>query len=223
YRTTVSSLSYSRKNVGLLMQCAPYIKVGFNWARKYYQRMGQTHAYNAEISATGAGQVCFHATLALRYYGVTTLRVREPSQSVPQAVNQEFNACILSVLSPEGTHPLAFWEVRLIICICRLHSAVPCERVFSSSSETNTKKHNHIAPLLMEALQMLKFWLKKDHLNFTKDWVTPQKDMISNEDNDDDLLARLFSTTNKSSLDNILSAIAREEGDEISGPTVVFH
>lgn len=26
-------------------QCAPYLKVGLEWARDYYQRMGQTHAY----------------------------------------------------------------------------------------------------------------------------------------------------------------------------------
>ena len=43
-------------------------------------------------------------------------------------------------------------------------SAVPCERVFSSSAETNTKKQNRISPALMEALQVLKFSLKKDCL-----------------------------------------------------------
>lgn len=26
-------------------QCAPYIKVGLEWAQEYYQRMGQTPAY----------------------------------------------------------------------------------------------------------------------------------------------------------------------------------
>jgi hypothetical protein len=41
-------------------------------------------------------------------------------------------------------------------------SAVPCERVFSSSAETDTKKQNWISLLLMEVLQMLKFHLKKD-------------------------------------------------------------
>ena len=43
-------------------------------------------------------------------------------------------------------------------------SAVPCERVFSSSAETDTKKQDRISPALMEALQILKFSLKKDHL-----------------------------------------------------------
>ena len=36
-------------------------------------------------------------------------------------------------------------------------SAVPSERVFSSSAQTDTARRNRINPLLMEALQMLKF------------------------------------------------------------------
>ena len=70
----------------------------------------------------------------------------------------------------------------------------------------------------MEASQMLKFWLKKDCLNFMKDWITPQKDMAFNEDNND-LLAQLFSTANASSLDDILSSIV---GDDVSSSTVIF-
>jgi hypothetical protein len=46
-------------------------------------------------------------------------------------------------------------------------SSVPCERVFSSSAETDTKKRNRIKPELMEALQILKFSLKKARLDFT--------------------------------------------------------
>jgi hypothetical protein len=60
-------------------------------------------------------------------------------------------------------------------------SAVPCERVFSSSAETDTKKRNHISPTLMEALQMLKFHLKKDWLNFTKDWATSHQQLLEDE------------------------------------------
>ena len=74
----------------------------------------------------------------------------------------------------------------------------------------------------MEVLQMLKFWIKKDRLNFTKDWITPQKEMVINEDNDD-LLAHLFSTMNVgSSLDEVLGAIARVEGDKVLNTTDVF-
>ena len=46
-------------------------------------------------------------------------------------------------------------------------SSVPCERVFSSSAETDTKKQNRIKPELMEALQVLKFALKQEHLDFS--------------------------------------------------------
>ena len=51
-------------------------------------------------------------------------------------------------------------------------SAIPCEHVFSSSAETDMKKHNWISPLLMEALQMLKFAGKQDRVNFMDGWMT---------------------------------------------------
>ena len=47
-------------------------------------------------------------------------------------------------------------------------SAVPCERVFSSSAEMDTARQNKISPELMEALQTLKFSLKKHQLIFTE-------------------------------------------------------
>ncbi|KIK15444.1 hypothetical protein PISMIDRAFT_40610, partial [Pisolithus microcarpus 441] len=45
-------------------------------------------------------------------------------------------------------------------------SAVPCEQIFSSSAKMDMKKWNCIKPVLMEALQMLKFFYKKSHLDF---------------------------------------------------------
>ncbi|KIK11621.1 hypothetical protein PISMIDRAFT_75241, partial [Pisolithus microcarpus 441] len=45
-------------------------------------------------------------------------------------------------------------------------SAVPCEWIFSLSAETNMKKQSCIKPVLMEALQMLKFFYKKSCLDF---------------------------------------------------------
>jgi hypothetical protein len=36
-------------------------------------------------------------------------------------------------------------------------SAVPSERIFSSSAQTDTARRNRIKPILMESLQMLKF------------------------------------------------------------------
>jgi len=57
-------------------------------------------------------------------------------------------------------------------------SSVPCERVFSLSAETDTKRRNRLSPLTMEALQMLKFYYKKEHLNFTLGWMMAEKEMI---------------------------------------------
>ena len=45
-------------------------------------------------------------------------------------------------------------------------SSIPCERVFSSSAEMDTKKRNQIRPTLMEALQMLKYHYKRMRLDF---------------------------------------------------------
>ena len=57
-------------------------------------------------------------------------------------------------------------------------SSVPCECVFLLAAETNTKKRNRITPALMEALQMLKFLLKKQLLNFTSSWKTSESAML---------------------------------------------
>jgi hAT family C-terminal dimerisation region len=86
-------------------------------------------------------------------------------------------------------------------------SAVPCEQIFSSSAETDTKKQNCISPLLMEALQMLKFHLKKERLNFTESWVTPESQMT--KDNPDaDLLDNLLGDVGvQDALDGIMQSI----------------
>jgi hypothetical protein len=117
------------------------------------------------------------------------------ANSGQQTIEQEYQAYITAVTSPKTINILGFWEViqcggsYFLITDTTFQanqaafptlfsmamdylpiqaSAVPCERIFSSSSETDTKKRNRISPLLMEALQMLKFYLKKDRLNFTK-------------------------------------------------------
>ncbi|SRR6266478_9478823 len=58
-------------------------------------------------------------------------------------------------------------------------SSVPCERVFSSAKETNTLKRNCIHPVLMEALQTLKFLLKKERFNFTCGVTTLQGHLMT--------------------------------------------
>ena len=57
-------------------------------------------------------------------------------------------------------------------------SAVPCERVFSSVSETDTKHRNKLNPNLFEALQILKFAHRRERLNFTAHLLTPEESMV---------------------------------------------
>jgi len=91
-------------------------------------------------------------------------------------------------------------------------SAIPCERVFLSSAETDTKWRNRIGPLMMEVLQMLKFHLKKSHLNFTEAWVTSENQMVY-DDPDVDLLANLLKGEFWNDWDKIIQSI---NGDEES-------
>jgi hypothetical protein len=108
-------------------------------------------------------------------------------------------------------------------------SAVPCERVFSSSAETDTKKRNRISPTLMEALQMLKFHLKKDRLNFTKGWATSHQQLLEDEPDEPGTQNGLpVQISDDNYLDNVLTVINREEGygiedhiDVIELPAVV--
>jgi hAT family C-terminal dimerisation region len=89
-------------------------------------------------------------------------------------------------------------------------SAVPCERIFSSSAETDTKRRNRISPPLMEALQMLKFHLKKERLNFTAAWMTKETDMVDDTP-DDDLLDHLLDGDFQDGLDRIIQSINDDE------------
>ena len=70
-------------------------------------------------------------------------------------------------------------------------TSVPCERVFSSAKVTDTVKRNQISPMLMEALQTLKFILKKWQLDFIKGWATPEAAMRGESKSDVDLGALL--------------------------------
>jgi hypothetical protein len=85
-------------------------------------------------------------------------------------------------------------------------TAIPCEQVFFSSAETDTKQRNRINPALMEALQMQKFRFKMTHLDFTQGWMTNEKQLV--EDNpDEDLLQTLLhqdSQTGQNNFDTII-------------------
>jgi hAT family C-terminal dimerisation region len=83
-------------------------------------------------------------------------------------------------------------------------TSVPCERVFSSAKETDTAKRNQISPVLMEALQLLKFSLKKERLNFMAGWPTSEMAMsrVSEPAHD---LGSLFVDDPDAALDTMLN------------------
>jgi len=79
---------------------------------------------------------------------------------------------------------------------------VPCEQVFSSASETDTKWHNRINSNLFEALQVLKFGYKHERLNFSEGLLVIEDEMlvepppVSNIDNLGGLVAQTGETLN---------------------------
>jgi len=119
----------------------------------------------------------------------------------------------------ESTHP-TFFEVSLDFLPIQA-SAVPSERVFSSSGETDTKKRNRINPVLMEALQMLKFSLKQSCLDFTKHWVTPESNLLEQEPElGRDLLANLLGLDLEDAIDKIVQYIGEDADDEEADDTI---
>jgi hypothetical protein len=58
----------------------------------------------------------------------------------------------------------------------------------------------------MEALQMLKFRLKKDRLNFTAGWITSEKDMVD-DGPEDDLLRKLLRSDFQDALDRAIRSV----------------
>jgi hypothetical protein len=87
-------------------------------------------------------------------------------------------------------------------------SSVPCERVFSSAKETDTLKRNRIHPMLMEALQMLKFSFKKERqsISFTDGWKTAKKEMMeAPKFTKEDLLAQLLTGDRQATTDALLN------------------
>ena len=79
----------------------------------------------------------------------------------------------------------------------------------------------------MEALQMMKFFLKKEHLNFMHEWATAQQEMLS-ETIDDDLLAVIVDTNVVEdsllhAMNDIIGAIADDEGNEFDNEPELFN
>jgi hypothetical protein len=93
-------------------------------------------------------------------------------------------------------------------------STVPSEPVFSGSKQTMSAHRKLIAPELMEALQMLKFGLKKATLNFMEGWMTSEEVMRDQEEEDGvDLLAQLVTEKRADALDILIAKLADGESD----------
>ena len=58
----------------------------------------------------------------------------------------------------------------------------------------------------MEALQILKFHLKKEHIYFTEGWMIPEKEMVD-DPADVDLLAGLLKENYQDNLDKLVKSI----------------
>ena len=90
-------------------------------------------------------------------------------------------------------------------------SAVPCERAFSSSAETDTNRRNRTSPSLMEALQILKYSVRSDLIDFTSGNVVTENDLTSHTP--EDLLAQLARVADDQRED-IMDKILQDLGDD---------
>src|SRR5258708_6052311 len=95
-------------------------------------------------------------------------------------------------------------------------SSVPCEQVFSSAKETDTLKCNCIHPVLMEALQTLKFLLKKEQFNFTGGWQMALSKMKGkgNAGTTKDLLAHLLTRDRQATTDALLHVLSDSDDED---------
>lgn len=102
-------------------------------------------------------------------------------------------------------------------------SAVPSERAFSASKETDTNRRSNMDAELMEMLQVLKYAFREDRLCFTQDWIAPRpltdpdcpdtavdnsdcaRNLDPESDNSDAMFDRLFAEGDLSSLAQLIA------------------
>ena len=84
-------------------------------------------------------------------------------------------------------------------------SAVPCERVFSSSKETDALRRANLSPKLMEQLQILKYIYRGDRLHFMSDLLCTEQELTV-IDIDRSLLEDMISDGRADELDSLISA-----------------
>ena len=95
-------------------------------------------------------------------------------------------------------------------------SSVPCERAFSSSAETDTKKRNRLSPVMFEALQLLKHWFKRGRMSSMARWNVSNIDLMAESvDYSVDHLASLMAASaekREAIINKIVTAVDMEEG-----------
>lgn len=93
-------------------------------------------------------------------------------------------------------------------------SSVPCERAFSSASETDTRRRNRIRPELMEMIQMLKNMYTRSDFDMMVDQMTTGIAMHSNITvEDDDYLLRYPEDTDQ--WGDAIVAVLREDDPDV--------
>jgi hypothetical protein len=207
--------------------------------REYREKMSSPAGESTGTSdPPGTEDMPRYMSLAAQYGIADEMEIGE-SNRLMQTIEQEFQAYITATLSAKNVDILKFWEVGgsingalttdKLLQINRSTfptlyamamdylpiqaTAVPCERIFSSSAETDTKRRNRISPLLMEALQMQKFMFKKERLNFTDGWMTQEKQLVE-DDLEDDLLQMLLdedAQRGQNTFDTVIRSITQYE------------
>jgi hypothetical protein len=192
-----------------------------------YRQRAATSEEQAAPAGPATREIPAYMMLAAQY-GIADEMGFSDSGILEQSIEQECKTYITAPLSPQNVNIIKFWEViaefDFVIFIDEIlqvngaafptlfqmamdylpiqASSVPCEHIFLFSAETNTKKRNCISLLLMEALQMLKFHLKKDRLNFMQDWLTKEDQMTEDESDKEDLLHKLVEVDSQDDVDH---------------------
>ena len=98
-------------------------------------------------------------------------------------------------------------------------SAVPCEQVFSSSKETDTKRRSRLSPTKMQELQILKYIFRNERLTFTANLLCSEEELTV-MDIPDDLIHHLLAERRLYDLDKyILTSKSASISVPMVGPT----
>jgi hypothetical protein len=119
------------------------------------------------------------------------LTEHEQDEADRHMVEAEIHNYIAAPVYP-GLDIMGWWNVhrntyRLLWKVARdvlpaQATSVPCERVFSSSKQTCTSLRNSLQPHLVEKLQIVKFGLREDRLDFDNGWLVREEEMIGGTD-----------------------------------------